>query len=163
MSALVAAHAFGAGVALLVGPVVLARRKGDRRHRMLGRVWLLDMYWVSLSSFGITELRPGSLSWIHGLSAFTVVMITLGWRAAVRGRVALHRRRMVGSYLGLVGAFLGAVAVPQRAVPQLVVHRPLVAALAAAAVAAVAYLLAGWGRPANRPSPGGALRSTSRV
>jgi hypothetical protein len=97
------------------------------------------MYWTVLSSFFITELDPGHFSWIHGLSAFTFCTLTIGTWAAMRHRVRLHRQFMVGSYFGLVGAFVGAVAVPQRDVPQLVVHQPLVfgVALVAVVVAAV--------------------------
>lgn len=150
---LIAAHAAAAVLALLVGPVVLARPKGTRRHRLLGRAWGLLMVWVALSSFGIMRLRPGSLSWIHGLSAFTLVMLVLGWRAAVTHRIALHHRRMTGAYAGLLGAFAGAVAVPQRLVPQLVVHRPVLAACGATMIAGAAYLLCGYaGMLSHRPA-----------
>lgn len=136
---LIAAHALTAGVALLLGPVVLLRRrKGDGPHRLLGAVWLVAMYVVCLTSFGITELRPGRFSWIHGLSAFTLVGLTLGVRAAVRADVRAHRAHMVGAYLGLLGAFLAASAVPGRLVPRLVDERPLLAVAALVLVVGVA-------------------------
>jgi hypothetical protein len=93
------------------------------------------MYWAVLSSFFIREIDPGHFSWIHGLSALTFGTLTAGTWAALRGRIDLHRMFMRGSYLGLVGAFLGAVAVPQRDVPQLLIHRPVVLAAAVVAVA----------------------------
>lgn len=125
---LIAAHVVGALSALILGTVMVVRRpRGDRGHRLLGRVWVLDMYWVVLSSFGITRLHPGHLSWIHGLSAWTFVSLTMAWRAARRHQVQQHRGWAVGSYVGLWGAFLGAVTVPQRLLPQLVVHHSLVA------------------------------------
>src|SRR5262249_40434745 len=104
-------HAVGAAVALVLGAYNLIRRtKGDRRHRWIGRVWVIAMYWTVLSSFAIRELRPGHFSWIHGLSLFTFVTLSIGLWAALTHRVGLHRRFMTGSYLGLVGAFIGAVA-----------------------------------------------------
>jgi uncharacterized membrane protein len=136
MSVLVVAHALGASLALTLGGWQLLRRaRGDRAHRLVGRVWVVAMYWTVLSSFFITELDPGHFSWIHGLSALTFLTLTLGTWAAIRGRIRLHRHFMRGSYLGLIGAFLGAVAVPQRDIPQLLVHRPLVLAATVAAVA----------------------------
>ncbi|MDP9391095.1 MAG: hypothetical protein M3P89_06870 [Actinomycetota bacterium] len=42
---------------------------------------------------------------------------------------------MRGSYLGLIGAFLGAVVMPLRDIPQLLIHRPLILAAATCAVA----------------------------
>ena len=113
-------------------------------------MWVVAMYWTVLSSFFITELDPGHFSWIHGLSAFTLLTLTIGTWAAMHGRIRLHRHFMVGSYLGLVGAFVGAVAVPDRDVPQLLVHQPVVfgAALVAVTVAAVTLV-----RLSTRPGP----------
>ncbi len=98
-------------MALVLGAYNLIHRpKGDRRHRLIGRVWVVAMYWTVLSSFAIRELRPGHFSWIHGLSLFTFVTLSIGLWAALTHRVRLHRQFITGSYLGLVGAFIGAVA-----------------------------------------------------
>jgi uncharacterized membrane protein len=155
MTPLVAAHALGASLALLLGAWQLVHRpRGDRAHRRVGRVWVVAMYWTVLSSFFITELDPGHFSWIHGLSALTFVTLTIGTWAAVLGRVGLHRQFMTGSYLGLLGAFTAAVAVPARDVPQLLVHRPVVFAAAVAGVAVagatVVALCRSGGRPVER-------------
>ncbi len=149
MTPLIAAHALGASLALVLGAWQLLRRpRGDRAHRRVGRVWVVAMYWTVLSSFFITELDPGHFSWIHGLSLLTFVTLTAGTWAAVLGRVALHRQFMTGSYLGLLGAFVGAVAVPSRDIPQLVVHRPVVVAAAVLALAVVSVtVIAGARRP----------------
>jgi uncharacterized membrane protein len=157
MSALVAVHALGASLALTLGGWQLLRRtRGDRAHRLVGRVWVVAMYWTVLSSFFIKQLDPGHFSWIHGLSAFTFLTLTLGTWAAIRGRIGLHRRFMRGSYLGLVGAFLGAVVVPQRDIPQLLVHRPLLlaAATVAVAVSTVTIVAVCTGHPGRRPHRG---------
>ena len=154
-TALIAAHAAGATLALVLGGyVVLRSRKGDLVHRRVGVVWVATMYWVTLSSFGIQELSPGSFTWIHGLSAWTTVSLTIGLWAAVTGRPRLHRQFIVGSYLGLVGAGLAAVAFPTRLVPQAVVHHPLpvLAAVAGIAAVAVAVVRVAQRRPSRTPS-----------
>src|SRR3954454_19123621 len=130
---LIAAHAVGATLALMLGAyVVLRRRKGDRTHRRLGRVWVISMYWVAFSSFGIQRLSPGHFTWIHGLSAWTIVSLSMAIWAAATHRIAQHRQWVVGTYLGLVGAGIAAVAFPVRMVPQTAMHYPwaLLAALA---------------------------------
>ena len=153
---LIAAHATGATLALMLGAVVvLRRRKGDRAHRRMGRVWMVAMYWTVLSSFWIRKLHPGHFSWIHGLSVFTFITLTIALWAALTHRVETHKRFVVGSYCGLLGAFLGAVAVPVRLMPQLAFHRPLVLAAALAAVAGVTALIA-------RQALAAALRSGRR-
>jgi uncharacterized membrane protein len=161
---LIAAHAAGAALALAVGAVMVVRRpRGDLVHRRVGRVWMVDMYWVVLSSFGITRLNPGHLSWIHGLSAWTFVSLTMAWRAARTGRVQEHRGWAIGSYAGLVGAFLGAVAVPQRLVPQLVVHHPLTAVVAGFAVGVAAAVVVRASRVAPGAGRGGPRAGSPRA
>jgi uncharacterized membrane protein len=140
---LIALHAIGATFSLAVGAlVILRRRKGDRAHRRVGRVWMVAMYWTAGSSFGIRALHPGHLSWIHGLSAWTIVSLTVAVWAARTHRVRTHRDFVVGSYLGLCGAGIAAMAFPVRLAPQLLVHRPLVFLGVVVAVVVVALAVA---------------------
>ena len=121
----IALHAGGATLAMALGAYnLIRRRRGDRPHRWIGRVWTAAMYWTILSSFAVQELRPGRFSWIHGLSVFTFVTLSIGLWGALTHRIDVHRRFMTGSYLGLLGAFAGAVAVPQRQIPQWTLHQP---------------------------------------
>jgi uncharacterized membrane protein len=116
---LIGMHAVAATLAMVLGAVNLLRRpRGDLPHRVIGRTWIVAMYFTSVSSFWIQELRPGSFSWIHALSVLTIVTLTLGLWNARRGRVAAHAGNMIGTYLGLIGAFIGVVAVPNRLIPQ---------------------------------------------
>jgi uncharacterized membrane protein len=157
-NAVIPLHAAGATVALMLGAYnVLRSVRGDRTHRWAGRVWVVAMYWTILSSFFIKALRPGHFSWIHGLSVFTFVTLTIGLWAAVTHRVQTHRQFMTGSYFGLIGAFLGAVVVPARDIPQWILHRPAaltLAALACALVSAAVIMLAGRKTETTAADPG---------
>jgi uncharacterized membrane protein len=154
---LIPLHASGATIALVLGAYQLIRRvKGDRRHRIIGAVWVVAMYWTVISSFFIQELNPGSFSWIHGLSVFSFVTLTIGLWLGLAGRGrrrwALHHRGfMTGSYLGLVGAFVGAVVVPVRTIPQWAADQPF--ALAAAALGCIAVAVAIILLSGRRPHP----------
>lgn len=118
-TALIAGHAVAATLAMLLGAAnLLRRRRGDLAHRVIGRTWVGAMYLTAFSSFWIQEIRPGRFSWIHGLSVLTIVTLSLGLYNARRGRVAAHAGNMIGTYLGLLGAFVGVVAAPNRLVPQ---------------------------------------------
>jgi uncharacterized membrane protein len=143
---LLATHAFAASVALPLGGWQLFRpTKGDHQHRLIGRTWVGLMLYVSFTSFWIKELRPGQFSAIHILSVVTIVTVSLGLFAAIRGDIKSHRGNMIGSWLGLLGAFIGAVAVPVRAIPTFVVTDPAQALAALVAViitAAVVVALA---------------------
>ena len=60
--------------------------------------------------------------------------MSLGLLAAMRGDIRSHRGNMTGSWIGLLGAFIGAVAVPVRHIPTFVVTEPAQAFAALVAV-----------------------------
>lgn len=139
---LVASHAFAASVAIPLGAWQLFRpTKGDQQHRVAGRVWVGAMLYVAVSSFWIRDLRHGELSFLHVLSVVTLVTVTLGLVAARRGNIAAHRGNMRGSWLGLLGAFVGATVVPARLIPRFVLGEPAQAAAALLAVLATTALV----------------------
>src|SRR5205085_6878603 len=118
----IATHAFAALMALLLGGWQLfASKKGSAGHRFAGRAWVFLMLYVSVSSFWIQELRPGRFSLLHILSVVTIVTVSLGFAAALRGNLASHVGNMRGSWIGLCFAFVFAVALPQRSIPQFVI------------------------------------------
>jgi uncharacterized membrane protein len=168
---LTASHAFAATVALPLGAYQLFRRpQGDLRHRRIGRIWAIAMLYVAVSSFWIRDLRHGRLSLLHVLSVVTLVGVLVGIRNARRGNIAGHRANMRGAWLGLVGAFIGAMAVPSRLLPQFAMTEPrqalgalATAAVTTVAVLGVATLLDRGGRPdVDRPALRG-RRSAGRV
>jgi uncharacterized membrane protein len=112
---MIAIHIAAATLALLGGALVLARRKGTRAHKVLGRVWVGAMLVVALSSFWIFEIRQGAgPSFVHVLSVWTLISLALALWFIRRGNVRAHKGFMIGTYLGLVGAGIGALA-PGRA------------------------------------------------
>lgn len=120
---LIIIHAVTASLSLLLGAFQLLRpKKGDRFHRMVGRTWVVCMYTVCVSSFFIQGVEDG-FSWLHALSLFTIMTVSLGLYSAIKGNIAAHKANMIGSYFGSVGAFVGVIAVPTRRIPQLAVHQ----------------------------------------
>lgn len=142
---LIASHVAAALVSVSLGVVQLARRKGDARHRHLGRVWVVLMLWTAVSSFWIRHLRDGAFSWLHVLSLVTLVTVTLGVVGIRRGDLRAHRANMVGSWLGSAIAMVFALALPTRMIPTFAVDEPLgaAAALLVLALTVVAVVAAG--------------------
>ncbi|ACL40577.1 membrane protein-like protein [Pseudarthrobacter chlorophenolicus A6] len=131
-NALLVTHVVAALFVLAVGPVQILRRRRDRIHRTMGYLWVAAMYYVCFSSFGIVS--DGHFSWLHGLSAFTIVTVTLGLISAVRRNIPAHRGNMIGSYIGIAVAFGFAVGVPGRSIPLLLLADPGTAVFVAALV-----------------------------
>ena len=94
--------------ALVLTPVMLLRRRGDRLHRRLGWVWATAMAATAAMTFGIRGLNQGSLSLIHILSAWTLIQVPVIVWAARAHNVARHRgavRGMVTGALIIAGVF----------------------------------------------------------
>ena len=87
--------------AIPIGAVMLSRRKGDRLHRLIGRVWATLMLVAALSSFGIHEVM-GHLSPIHILSLITLISLPYAIWNARRGRIAKHGLTMTILYASLI-------------------------------------------------------------
>ena len=119
---LLVSHVIAALFVLAVGPLQILRRRRDRIHRTMGYLWVAAMYYVCLSSFWIVS--EGHFSWLHGLSVFTIVTVTLGLISAIRRNIRSHMGNMIGSYIGIAVAFISAIAVPGRAIPELLAEDP---------------------------------------
>ncbi|QUL37583.1 DUF2306 domain-containing protein [Erythrobacter sp. JK5] len=97
--------------AVLLGPVILMRRKGDAPHRALGRVWVALMLTTAIASAFIRAPGGGiagtGFSFIHIFTVWTLVVVPLGLIAARQGKIEAHRGAMKGLYAGLciAGAF----------------------------------------------------------
>lgn len=131
-SPLLAAHVVAALYVLVLGPLNIFRRRRDRTHRIIGYIWVSAMYFVCVSSFWI--VTDGHFSWLHGLSAFTIITVTLGLVSAIRRNIVAHRANMIGSYIGIAIAFVFASTAPGRAIPLLLADAPATAVVVAALV-----------------------------
>lgn len=102
-------HALSAIAALVLGALVLFRRKGTPLHKAMGRVWALLMLATATSSWFIHDIRMfGPFSPIHLFALTTYIGLAEGIIAIRRRRIEAHRRAMTGLYfmaLILAGAF----------------------------------------------------------
>ena len=117
MTPLTLVHTALGVTALATGAFVLARPKGDRPHRAVGRVYAGALVALCGLSFGLTSTTP----FFAGLGPFHVAsLVSLGTVSA--GVVVARRRRanwlgahymwMAWSYIGLVMATGGHVVRP---------------------------------------------------
>lgn len=104
-------HLVTALAALLVGAIVLARRKGTGDHKALGWTWVLLMVSTAGASAFLRDdgiLNIGGITPIHAFTVLSAVILPRGIWHIRRGNVAAHRRSMRNLYLGacaLAGVF----------------------------------------------------------
>jgi uncharacterized membrane protein len=115
-------HLVTAVGALLLGIVMLSRRKGTTSHRWLGWIWVVLMGSTALASAFIRDYRLPNLygyTPIHGFTLSVAVLLPLAICYIRRGNVRGHRKTMTGLYVGacivaglftlLPGRFLGSL------------------------------------------------------
>jgi uncharacterized membrane protein len=94
--------------ALILTPIMLLRRRGDRLHRRLGYLWVASMIATAAISFAIRGRPSGGLSPIHIISAFVLAMAPyVAWTAS-RHDIRAHRkaiRMMIAGALLIAGLF----------------------------------------------------------
>ena len=91
-------HLAAAVSALLLGIVMLMRRKGTASHKALGRTWVALMLTVALSSLWIPRFLH--FTWIHSFTLLTLVSIPLAIYRIRTGDVEGHARTMKGLFIG---------------------------------------------------------------
>ena len=98
--ALVWAHLLTMMVALALTPVILLRRRGDRRHRTLGTIWVAAMIATAAISLFVHVSGPGRFSFIHILSVWVLIQVPVIWWSARTHNVAKHRGSVRGMVIG---------------------------------------------------------------
>lgn len=104
-------HLVTAFAALLVGAIVLARRKGTRSHKALGWSWVVLMGSTAIASAFIRDygmVNLAGITPIHAFTLLTAVALPRGIWHIRHGNVMAHRSSMRSLYIGacvLAGVF----------------------------------------------------------
>lgn len=103
-------HIFAGICALAMIGVALGTVKGAYGHRYAGRVYLLSMFTVTLTTFGLVALRPNLFLFV--IAIFSFYLVFTGWRASVlrdgQPRWPDHAAGATMTATGLMMVFYGA-------------------------------------------------------
>jgi uncharacterized membrane protein len=90
--------------AIPLGIYILLRRKGDRLHKMLGRIWMGLMLFTGIDTLFIHSINHSGqffgLSPIHIFSFLTLWSVPFSVINAMRGNIEAHRRSVAGLFIG---------------------------------------------------------------
>lgn len=101
-------HASLGLAAVVLGLVVVLRRKGGRSHRRMGTAYVLSMVLLNVTALFIYDLfgRFGPFHWLALLSLVTTFAgFVPAYLRCPSGWLDIHARCMSWSYAGLVAAF----------------------------------------------------------
>ena len=98
--------------AFVIGTYLLLNRKGTPVHRFLGKIYMgLMLFTAFITLFMEALVGPKFLNhfgFLHLLSLFVLYTVSTAFRAIRAGNIELHKRKMVGLYVGallIAGAF----------------------------------------------------------
>jgi uncharacterized membrane protein len=84
-------HLATLAVVLAITPIMLLRKRGDSRHRLLGWIWSICLFATALISLDIRMINRGGFSLIHILSVVTIIGVPVLILAARRHDIRRHR------------------------------------------------------------------------
>lgn len=93
-------HMFVAIAAFAVGLFQLAAPKGTIPHRVIGWAWLIFMTVIAVSSLFIRNVNHGHFSFIHILSAITLIQIPVIIYLARTHQIQKHGAAAYGLFMG---------------------------------------------------------------
>ena len=98
--------------AFVIGSYLLLNRKGTPAHKFLGKIYMgLMLFTAFITLFMEALVGPKFLNhfgFLHLLSLFVLYTVPTAYRAIRVGNIKLHKRKMVGLYVGallVAGAF----------------------------------------------------------
>ncbi|MDG2144900.1 MAG: DUF2306 domain-containing protein [Porticoccaceae bacterium] len=98
--------------AFVIGSYLLLNRKGTPVHKFLGKIYMgLMLFTAFITLFMEALVGPKFLNhfgFLHLLSLFVLYTVPTAYRAIRVGNSKLHKRKMVGLYVGallVAGAF----------------------------------------------------------
>lgn len=93
---------------LSLGLYVLSQTKGTKRHKLIGKMYVVSMLGLNITAFGIYEIFNGFgiFHWAAIISLSTIVggIVVIIFRKGIRNWVIVHYDLMVWSYIGLLAA-----------------------------------------------------------
>lgn len=101
-------HLATLAIVLAITPIMLLRRRGDNRHRLLGWIWAICLFATALVSLDMQGINDGGFSLIHILSVVTLIGVPVLILSARRRDLKRHRgqaRAFVVGALLIAGFF----------------------------------------------------------
>lgn len=100
-------HLATLAVVLAITPVMMLRRRGDNRHRLLGWIWSICLFATALVSLDMRAINDGGFSLIHILSVLTLIGVPVLILSARRRDLQRHRSQVRAFVIGalLVAGF----------------------------------------------------------
>jgi len=96
-------HVAAAVFAVVLSAAIVIVRRGTPAHTRIGRAWVAMLAAICISSFWITGMNGSNYSWIHLLSAWTLLGLGKAVWAVRTGNIRVHKYAMISTMAGALG------------------------------------------------------------
>ena len=97
-------HILSGFTSLLLGTIVLIRKKGDRLHKKLGFIFTLTMVVTGLCAFYLAFIHPNIFLFVVGV--FTIYLAISGYRMIRLKKAHLGQKPQLGDALLTIGMLI---------------------------------------------------------
>ncbi len=95
-------------LSLVSGFIVVLSKKGNRRHRLMGRFYAVSMLGLNLTAFGIYRLYDG-WGFFHWMAVVSLIPLIAGCIAIRYKKLEAHYYFMSWSFIGLLCATISEI------------------------------------------------------
>ena len=89
-------HIIGGGVGLVTGTINLIRKKGDKNHKLVGKVFVYGMLTAGVSSLTLSIMHPNYFLFIVGI--FTIYLVATANRYLYLKMLGHNQKPMLGDW-----------------------------------------------------------------
>lgn len=115
---LLAVHIIGGATGLFTGTINLVRKKGDKRHRLAGKIFLYAMLTAGFSSLILSALHPNSFLFIVGI--FTIYLVGTGNRFLYLKMLGKEQRAKLADWVLTIAMLITGIVFIGTGIKQLV-------------------------------------------
>src|SRR6267142_6464183 len=85
-------HIMGGSVGLIAGTINMIRKKGDKKHKIIGKFFLHGMLTAGIAALILSVLHPNYFLFIVGV--FTIYMVATGQRYLFHRGVLVNQKQI---------------------------------------------------------------------
>jgi uncharacterized membrane protein len=101
-------HIIGGTLGLLAGTYITIAKKGDKKHKLVGKIFALSMLGAGFCSFILATLHRNDFLFAIGI--FTVYMVSTGWRYLYLRDIAKGQKPLMIDWVILGFMSMGVIA-----------------------------------------------------
>lgn len=101
-------HIIGGTLGLLAGTYIMLAKKGDKRHKLIGKIFSISMIGAGFCSFILATIHRNDFLFAVGI--FTIYLASTGWRYLYLKNIAAGQKPLIIDWILMIFIFLGSSA-----------------------------------------------------